>query len=96
MFSVCSALEWVTMAQGHSPGVSAAHGPPWSEEAVREALIRVLASHEFRTSKRSQDFLRWGGTEPRDLLAAGEIQQMETPILANSYSEKFFPEECGG
>jgi hypothetical protein len=47
------------MAQGHSPGVSAAHGPSWSEEAVREALIRVLASHEFRTSKRSQDFLRY-------------------------------------
>ncbi len=47
------------MAQGHSPGVSPAHGPPWSEEAVREALIRVLASHEFRTSKRSQDFLRY-------------------------------------
>ncbi|HLK50559.1 MAG TPA: hypothetical protein VKT49_20605 [Bryobacteraceae bacterium] len=47
------------MAQGQSPGVSAAHGPPWSEEAVREALSRVLASHEFRTSKRSQDFLRY-------------------------------------
>jgi hypothetical protein len=29
------------------------------EEAVREELNRVLASHEFRTSKRSQDFLRY-------------------------------------
>jgi len=47
------------MAQGQSPGVSAAHGTPWSEEAVREALNRVLSSHEFRTSKRSQEFLRY-------------------------------------
>src|SRR5690348_1942790 len=47
------------MAQGQSPGVSAAHGPPWPAEAVREALERILASHEFRTSKRSQDFLRY-------------------------------------
>ncbi len=30
-----------------------------SEEQVREELSRVLASHEFRTSKRSQDFLRY-------------------------------------
>jgi hypothetical protein len=30
-----------------------------SEAAVREELERVLASHEFRTSKRSQDFLRY-------------------------------------
>jgi hypothetical protein len=29
------------------------------EERIREALGRVLASHEFRTSKRSQDFLRY-------------------------------------
>jgi hypothetical protein len=47
------------MAQGQSPGVSAAHGPPWSEETVREALSRILSSHEFRASKRSQDFLRY-------------------------------------
>jgi hypothetical protein len=47
------------MAQGQFPGVSAAHGTPWSEEAVREALNRVLSSHEFRTSKRSQGFLRY-------------------------------------
>ena len=29
------------------------------EEAVREELARVLSSHEFRTSKRSQEFLRY-------------------------------------
>jgi hypothetical protein len=32
---------------------------PVTEERVREELGRVLASHEFRTSKRSQDFLRY-------------------------------------
>src|ERR1043165_3396767 len=30
-----------------------------SEERVREELERILASHEFRSSKRSQDFLRY-------------------------------------
>jgi len=30
-----------------------------TDEQVREELNRVLASHEFRTSKRSQDFLRY-------------------------------------
>ena len=30
-----------------------------TEEQVREELSRVLASHEFRSSKRSQDFLRY-------------------------------------
>jgi hypothetical protein len=30
-----------------------------TEEQVREELNRVLACHEFRTSKRSQDFLRY-------------------------------------
>jgi hypothetical protein len=30
-----------------------------SEEQVREELSRILACHEFRTSKRSQDFLRY-------------------------------------
>lgn len=29
------------------------------EDAVREELQRILASHEFRASKRSQDFLRY-------------------------------------
>jgi hypothetical protein len=32
---------------------------PLTEESVREELNRVLASHEFRTSKRSQEFLRY-------------------------------------
>ncbi len=30
-----------------------------TEEQVREELSRVLACHEFRASKRSQDFLRY-------------------------------------
>jgi hypothetical protein len=33
--------------------------PQLSSETVREALTRVLASAEFRTSKRSQEFLRY-------------------------------------
>jgi hypothetical protein len=32
---------------------------PLTEESVRAELDRVLASHEFRTSKRSQEFLRY-------------------------------------
>ncbi len=32
---------------------------PFSDERVREELDRVLMSHEFRASKRSQDFLRY-------------------------------------
>jgi hypothetical protein len=32
---------------------------PPNEDLIREELGRVLASHEFRTSKRSQDFLRY-------------------------------------
>jgi len=49
------------MFQGHTPGVKAPDGDPkaLTEEQVREELSRVLASHEFRTSKRSQDFLRY-------------------------------------
>src|SRR5215469_14126995 len=39
------------MAEGSRPQVSS--------DAVREALARVLVSHEFRTSKRSQEFLRY-------------------------------------
>src|SRR5215831_16483383 len=30
-----------------------------TEEQIRQELDRVLASHEFRASKRSQDFLRY-------------------------------------
>src|SRR5580698_9127941 len=53
------------MASGQGPGVPQSsrsdgnrleHVP---EEAIREELARVLSSHEFRTSKRSQDFLRY-------------------------------------
>src|SRR5262252_10134534 len=36
-----------------------AHSPQLSPEIVREELGRVLTSSEFRTSKRSQDFLRY-------------------------------------
>lgn len=52
------------MPQGHTPGDSplpaSDGGPsPVTAEQVREELSRVLASHEFRASKRSQDFLRY-------------------------------------
>jgi len=53
------------MSPGHSPGVSSRSVPDAgqaasvSEGQVREELSRVLACHEFRTSKRSQDFLRY-------------------------------------
>jgi hypothetical protein len=47
-------LQGQGQAQGETPqpvGIS--------HEAVREELSRVLACHEFRSSKRSQDFLRY-------------------------------------
>jgi hypothetical protein len=53
------------MADGRSPVVSHvtgrdAVGPGRDQQtAVREELARVLASQEFRTSKRSQEFLRY-------------------------------------
>jgi len=53
------------MSQGHSPGFSpgsasdGGQAPSVTEEQVREELSRVLACHEFRASKRSQDFLRY-------------------------------------
>jgi hypothetical protein len=53
------------MSQGHSPEVSSRSAPDAgqaasvTEEQVREELSRVLACHEFRASKRSQDFLRY-------------------------------------
>ena len=43
--------------QGQASGTSPAKSV--SEDVVREELNRVLASHEFRASKRSQDFLRF-------------------------------------
>ncbi|HEV2446639.1 MAG TPA: hypothetical protein VGS58_11975 [Candidatus Sulfopaludibacter sp.] len=48
------------MSHGHAPGPARAQAPDNpTEEQVREELGRVLASHEFRTSKRSQDFLKY-------------------------------------
>lgn len=46
------------MTQGGAPGASEQnHRVP--EESVRQELSRVLASHEFHSSKRSQDFMRY-------------------------------------
>ena len=50
------------MDQGPVPGMPQAGVPGGGDvptEAIREELTRVLNSHEFRTSKRSQDFLRY-------------------------------------
>ena len=50
------------MDQGPVPGMPQAGAPGGGDvppEAIREELTRVLNSHEFRTSKRSQDFLRY-------------------------------------
>ncbi len=53
------------MSHEQTPGLSPEdgsafdHHPRFSEEAIREELNRVLASHEFRSSKRSQEFLRF-------------------------------------
>src|SRR5580704_16582459 len=53
------------MVQGQAPGEGHTKTPAGpqpvrvSEEAVREELTRVLSCHEFRLSKRSQDFLRY-------------------------------------
>ena len=52
------------MAAGNSPGTPSrlsdgGQTGSASEAQVREELSRVLACHEFRTSKRSQDFLRY-------------------------------------
>jgi hypothetical protein len=46
------------MSLGHNPGPVRAVSP-YRGEQVREELDRVLASHEFRSSKRSQEFLRY-------------------------------------
>lgn len=49
------------MSQGQTPGKApdGGNGARPTEEQVREEMTRVLASHEFRSSKRSQDFLRF-------------------------------------
>ncbi len=47
------------MSQGHNPrGITCGESCTASDQ-VREELDRVLASHEFRSSKRSQEFLRF-------------------------------------
>lgn len=50
------------MSQGQIPGPlvpDAGYGAPPAEGQIREELNRVLGSHEFRSSKRSQEFLRY-------------------------------------
>jgi hypothetical protein len=48
------------MSQGQVPPLAHSQTPDHpSEERIREELGRVLASHEFRTSKRSQEFLKY-------------------------------------
>jgi hypothetical protein len=50
------------MSHGQTPATRSTDGENGArptEEQVREELTRVLASHEFRSSKRSQDFLRF-------------------------------------
>ncbi|HUB78286.1 MAG TPA: hypothetical protein VMB03_05790 [Bryobacteraceae bacterium] len=68
------------MSQGQSQGSvpTPARGPAASptEEQVREELNRVLACHEFRTSKRSQDFLRY--VVENTLLGHGDMLKERT------------------
>ena len=53
------------MSQGQTPRPPSLRAPeggdlaPPNDEQIREELHRVLSSHEFRSSKRSQDFLRY-------------------------------------
>jgi hypothetical protein len=46
------------MSLGHTSGPARVTVPP-GEQQIREELERILASHEFRSSKRSQEFLRY-------------------------------------
>jgi hypothetical protein len=46
------------MSLGHTSGPARVTLPP-GEQQIREELDRILASHEFRSSKRSQEFLRY-------------------------------------
>src|SRR5215471_14820428 len=46
------------MSLGHTSGPARVTLPP-GEQQIRQELDRVLASHEFRSSKRSQEFLRY-------------------------------------
>ncbi|MGA2599384.1 MAG: hypothetical protein ABSH09_20610 [Bryobacteraceae bacterium] len=53
------------MVQGQTPGLPQSRKPESElkgnvpESSIREELTRVLSGHEFRSSKRSQDFLRY-------------------------------------
>lgn len=53
------------MVQGQTPGLPQSRKPESGltgnvpESTIREELTRVLSGHEFRSSKRSQDFLRY-------------------------------------
>ncbi len=50
------------MPQGQTPVIRSPDGESGArptEEQIREELTRLLASHEFRSSKRCQDFLRF-------------------------------------
>jgi hypothetical protein len=53
------------MVQGQAPGEAHTKAPAGpqpgrvSDEAVREELSRIFSCHEFRSSKRSQEFLRY-------------------------------------
>src|SRR5580693_1489975 len=53
------------MIQGQAPGEAHTKAPAGpqpgrvSDEAVREELSRIFSCHEFRSSKRSQEFLRY-------------------------------------
>src|ERR1700731_185851 len=46
-----------TVPQANGP--ESDHSTRVPDETIREELARVLSSHEFRTSKRSQDFFRY-------------------------------------
>src|SRR5438874_1145066 len=46
------------MAHGAIPGTSQQKGRVL-DEMVRQELARILSSHEFHSSKRSQDFIRY-------------------------------------
>ena len=46
------------MSLGHTSGPARVTLPP-GEQQIREELERILCSHEFRSSKRSQEFLRY-------------------------------------
>src|SRR6202789_1744286 len=49
----------MSQAQPPAKAPDGGNGARPTEEQVREELTRVLASHEFRSSKRSQEFLRF-------------------------------------